>query len=160
MLSICCQHSFPVGPPQPSATIRVRGARVHNMQNVDLDIPRDALVVLIGVSGSGKSSLAFDTLFAEGQRRYLESLSARARQYLDQLERSKGLAGEEITAAREALASAEKASDTERRDGLTKLASRLESAASSAGDAAKVRTLTETVQGLAAAAGTAHAAGS
>jgi excinuclease ABC subunit A len=67
--------------------IRVRGARVHNLRNVDADLPRDRLVVLTGVSGSGKSSLAFDTLYAEGQRRYIESLSSYARQFLDQLER-------------------------------------------------------------------------
>lgn len=67
--------------------IRVRGARVHNLQNIDVDIPRDKLVVITGVSGSGKSSLAFDTLFAEGQRRYLETLSARTRRFLSQLER-------------------------------------------------------------------------
>lgn len=67
--------------------IRVRGARVHNLQNIDVDIPRDQLVVITGVSGSGKSSLAFDTLFAEGQRRYLETLSARTRRFLSQLER-------------------------------------------------------------------------
>ncbi|NQV25618.1 MAG: ABC-ATPase UvrA [Rhodopirellula sp.] len=67
--------------------IRVRGARVHNLKNIDVDIPRDKLVVITGVSGSGKSSLAFDTLFAEGQRRYLECLSARTRQHLTQLER-------------------------------------------------------------------------
>lgn len=67
--------------------IRVRGARVHNLRNIDVDIPRDRLVVITGVSGSGKSSLAFDTLFAEGQRRYLETLSARSRQFLSQLER-------------------------------------------------------------------------
>ncbi|MGC8643719.1 MAG: excinuclease ABC subunit UvrA, partial [Isosphaeraceae bacterium] len=65
----------------------VRGARVHNLRGVDLDIPRDRLVVLTGVSGSGKSSLAFDTIFAEGQRRYIECLSSYARQFLDQLER-------------------------------------------------------------------------
>jgi excinuclease ABC subunit A len=65
----------------------VRGARVHNLKNVDVDIPRDRLVVLTGVSGSGKSSLAFDTLVAEGQRRYLECLSSYARQFLEQLER-------------------------------------------------------------------------
>ena len=67
--------------------IRVRGARVHNLRDIDVDIPRDRLVVLTGVSGSGKSSLAFDTLYAEGQRRYIEGLSAYARQFLDQLER-------------------------------------------------------------------------
>jgi excinuclease ABC subunit A len=67
--------------------IQVRGARVHNLKNIDLDIPRDHLVVLTGVSGSGKSSLAFDTVVAEGQRRYLECLSSYARQFLDQLER-------------------------------------------------------------------------
>ncbi|HZZ74102.1 MAG TPA: excinuclease ABC subunit UvrA [Pirellulales bacterium] len=73
--------------PLPDDMIRVRGARVHNLNNIDLDIPRDQLVVITGVSGSGKSSLAFDTLFAEGQRQYLESLSAYARQFLHQLER-------------------------------------------------------------------------
>jgi excinuclease ABC subunit A len=71
----------------PDNHIRVRGARVHNLRNIDVDIPRDSLVVMSGVSGSGKSSLAFDTLFAEGQRRYLESLSTYTRQYLDQLQR-------------------------------------------------------------------------
>ncbi len=68
-------------------TIRVRGARVHNLQNVDVDIPHEKLVVVTGVSGSGKSSLVFDTLFAEGRRRYLESLSTYSRQFLNQLER-------------------------------------------------------------------------
>ncbi len=67
-------------------SIQVRGARVHNLRDIDVDIPRDRLVVLTGVSGSGKSSLAFDTLYAEGQRRYIESLSGYARQFLDQLE--------------------------------------------------------------------------
>src|SRR5439155_24229613 len=67
--------------------IEIRGARVHNLQNVDLDLPRDRLVVITGPSGSGKSSLAFDTLFAEGQRQYIESLSVYARQFLHQLER-------------------------------------------------------------------------
>jgi len=67
--------------------IRIRGARQHNLRNVDVDIPRDRLVVITGLSGSGKSSLAFDTLFAEGQRRYVESLSAYARQFLDRLQK-------------------------------------------------------------------------
>ena len=65
--------------------IAVRGARVHNLKDVDLDIPRDSLVVFTGLSGSGKSSLAFDTIFAEGQRKYMESLSAYARQFLNQM---------------------------------------------------------------------------
>ncbi len=73
--------------PGDSNAIVVRGARVHNLRSVDVDLPRDRLVVLTGVSGSGKSSLAFDTLYAEGQRRYIESLSSYARQFLDQLER-------------------------------------------------------------------------
>jgi excinuclease ABC subunit A len=67
--------------------IAVRGARVHNLRNVDVDLPRDRLVVITGLSGSGKSSLAFDTIYAEGQRRYVESLSAYARQFLEQMEK-------------------------------------------------------------------------
>src|SRR6516225_3857452 len=67
--------------------IIVRGAREHNLKNVDVDIPRDKLVVITGLSGSGKSSLAFDTIYAEGQRRYVESLSAYARQFLGQMEK-------------------------------------------------------------------------
>ncbi|NEO99272.1 MAG: excinuclease ABC subunit UvrA [Symploca sp. SIO2E9] len=68
-------------------TIRIRGARQHNLKNIDLELPRDRLIVFTGVSGSGKSSLAFDTIFAEGQRRYIESLSAYARQFLGQLDK-------------------------------------------------------------------------
>src|SRR5690554_5617440 len=67
--------------------IVVRGAREHNLQNIDIEIPRNKLAVITGLSGSGKSSLAFDTIFAEGQRRYVESLSAYARQFLGQLEK-------------------------------------------------------------------------
>ena len=67
--------------------LRVRGARTHNLKNVDLDIPKHALVVITGLSGSGKSSLAFDTLYAEGQRRYVESLSAYARQFLQLMDK-------------------------------------------------------------------------
>jgi excinuclease ABC subunit A len=67
--------------------IAVRGAREHNLKNVDIDLPRDRLVVLTGLSGSGKSSLAFDTIYAEGQRRYVESLSAYARQFLELMQK-------------------------------------------------------------------------
>ena len=69
--------------------IIIKGAREHNLKNIDVEMPRDKLVVLTGVSGSGKSSLAFDTLYAEGQRRYVESLSSYARQFLGQLEKPK-----------------------------------------------------------------------
>jgi len=83
------------GAPDPAAgpqanddeAIVIRGARQHNLKNIDLEIPRDRLVVLTGLSGSGKSSLAFDTVYAEGQRRYVESLSAYARQFLEQMEK-------------------------------------------------------------------------
>src|SRR5580704_7401800 len=70
-----------------NSTIVVRGAREHNLQSVDLDLPRNRLIVFTGVSGSGKSSLAFDTLYAEGQRRYVESLSSYARQFLGELQK-------------------------------------------------------------------------
>ena len=68
-------------------TITIRGAREHNLRNVDLELPRDKLIVFTGLSGSGKSSLAFDTIYAEGQRRYVESLSAYARQFLGQMDK-------------------------------------------------------------------------
>ena len=70
-----------------SKNIFVKGAREHNLKNIDLEIPRDQLVVFTGLSGSGKSSLAFDTIYAEGQRRYVESLSSYARQFLGQMEK-------------------------------------------------------------------------
>src|SRR5262249_32682864 len=68
-------------------SIHVRGAREHNLKNIDLELPRDALIVFTGLSGSGKSSLAFDTIYAEGQRRYVESLSAYARQFLEMMQK-------------------------------------------------------------------------
>lgn len=71
----------------PNKCIRIRGAKEHNLKSLDIDIPRDQLVIITGLSGSGKSSLAFDTIFAEGQRKYMESLSAYARQFLDQLKK-------------------------------------------------------------------------
>src|SRR5271157_898779 len=67
--------------------ITIKGAREHNLKGIDLEIPRDRLVVITGISGSGKSSLAFDTIYAEGQRRYVESLSAYARQFLELMEK-------------------------------------------------------------------------
>src|SRR5512135_2026662 len=73
--------------PMEHEYICVRGAREHNLKNIDLDIPRNRLVVITGLSGSGKSSLAFDTIYAEGQRRYVECLSAYARQFLGQMEK-------------------------------------------------------------------------
>lgn len=68
-------------------TIKVKGARTHNLKNIDIELPRNELIVMTGLSGSGKSSLAFDTLYAEGQRRYVESLSAYARQFLGQMDK-------------------------------------------------------------------------
>ena len=67
-------------------SLRVRGARTHNLRNIDVELPRNRLIVITGLSGSGKSSLAFDTLYAEGQRRYVESLSAYARQFLSMMD--------------------------------------------------------------------------
>ncbi len=93
--SAAVRHPFPLacrGPPVARSaprrdSITVRGAREHNLKDVDLEIPRDSLVVFTGLSGSGKSSLAFDTIYAEGQRRYVESLSAYARQFLGQMDK-------------------------------------------------------------------------
>jgi excinuclease ABC subunit A len=94
------QHSSAMLPDSIDA-IRVRGARVHNLKNLTFDIPHNALTIVTGVSGSGKSSLAFDTLYAEGQRRYIESLSAYARQFLDRIEKP---AVDEITGIAPAIA--------------------------------------------------------
>ena len=69
--------------------IRLKGAKMHNLKNIDLEIPKKEFIVITGVSGSGKSSLAFDTIYAEGQRRYVESLSSYARQFLDRIEKPK-----------------------------------------------------------------------
>lgn len=80
-------HTQDHTPNSAQNTIRIRGARQHNLKNIDLELPRDRIIVFTGVSGSGKSSLAFDTIFAEGQRRYVESLSAYARQFLGQLDK-------------------------------------------------------------------------
>src|SRR5690606_5916554 len=82
-----CYIVRPAPFPCPMDTISIRGARTHNLKNIDLDLPRDQLIVITGLSGSGKSSLAFDTIYAEGQRRYVESLSAYARQFLSVMEK-------------------------------------------------------------------------
>src|SRR5690606_17674853 len=82
--------AHPLLPPEyPMALdlIRIRGARTHNLKDISLDLPRDRLIVVTGLSGSGKSSLAFDTIYAEGQRRYVESLSAYARQFLSVMDK-------------------------------------------------------------------------
>ena len=76
---------MPNGPQGP--VIAIRGAREHNLRNIDVTLPRNALLVITGLSGSGKSSLAFDTIYAEGQRRYVESLSAYARQFIGQMDK-------------------------------------------------------------------------
>jgi len=80
-------HAVRSAPPAERTQIQIRGARTHNLKNIDLDLPRNQLVVITGLSGSGKSSLAFDTLYAEGQRRYVESLSAYARQFLQLMDK-------------------------------------------------------------------------
>jgi len=101
------QIEFPARPASAAKkdlateSIRVRGARVHNLKNIDCEIPHNALTVITGVSGSGKSSLAFDTLYAEGQRRYVESLSAYARQFLERMEKPEA---DEITGIAPAVA--------------------------------------------------------
>src|SRR5881392_751431 len=89
MAAVTPLHGIPPRPDDGSSgeLIRIRGARTHNLRNVSLDLPRNKLVVITGLSGSGKSSLAFDTLYAEGQRRYVESLSAYARQFLELMEK-------------------------------------------------------------------------
>ena len=77
--------------PKKGDYIEVTGARAHNLKNIDVSIPKNSLVVITGISGSGKSSLAFDTIYAEGQRRYLESLSSYARQFLEKLKKALSL---------------------------------------------------------------------
>ena len=87
MSAFCFAWRFNLTAEMPAQTIKITGARQHNLRNLTLEIPREKLVVITGLSGSGKSSLAFDTLYAEGQRRYVESLSAYARQFLDQMQK-------------------------------------------------------------------------
>ncbi len=83
----CCRNSLPGDTMSDAGHIALRGVRVHNLKSIDLDIPRQKLIVFCGLSGSGKSSLALDTLYAEGQRRYIESFSAYTRQFLQRLEK-------------------------------------------------------------------------
>jgi excinuclease ABC subunit A len=82
---VATNELIPVNTSQD--VISIRGARVHNLKNISLEVPHNAITVVTGVSGSGKSSLAFDTIYAEGQRRYVESLSAYARQFLERMEK-------------------------------------------------------------------------
>ena len=81
--------SIDIANVNPKENIIIKGARLHNLKNIDVVIPRNKLIVITGLSGSGKSSLAFDTLYAEGQRRYVESLSSYARQFLGKLHKPK-----------------------------------------------------------------------
>src|SRR5215204_1200567 len=87
---VTTEHTPQVSPAMTDEALIIRGAREHNLKNVDVTIPRDRLTVITGLSGSGKSSLAFDTIYAEGQRRYVESLSAYARQFLGQMDKPDG----------------------------------------------------------------------
>ena len=91
---LCDSFHFAMTPEEyallePKKNILIKGAQLHNLKNIDVAIPRNQLVVITGLSGSGKSSLAFDTLYAEGQRRYVESLSSYARQFLGRLDKPK-----------------------------------------------------------------------
>ena len=105
-MATAVKQSLPDLPSDFQEYIRVRGCRVHNLKNIDVDIPHNALTVVTGVSGSGKSSLAFDTLYAEGQRRYVESMTAYARQFLERMEKPDA---DEITGIAPAVAIQQKA---------------------------------------------------